>query len=353
MGARICAMCGADNGDYPYNVSVKCYMCGSLCVTRPSADGGEPETFAVRLGGYLPDPKSDAAKATGSLTVDKLPRRVDLRPGCTAVEDQATIGSCTANAAVGALEFHRKRLGLTPSDLSRLFVYFNARQLRGDTENDTGATIAECMAAVMAYGAPDAALWPYDVNRWREKPPQEVYQAAQFNEAVEYARVSPRDGVFNALALGFPVSFGCFLPASAYQSASASGEMAPPTEQQWLTEEKGGHAMLVVGYDLDREIYIVRNSWGAAYGDGGYIYIPFQVMDRGAHAESFWIIGKLEQEAGLRIDRPESSAARGDAAASASAGLSDAVKSLRDEIRGDLEAGVSDLRKGLRDRLKK
>lgn len=35
------------------------------------------------------------------------------------------------------------------------------------------------------------------------------------------------------------------------------------------------HAVQIVGYDLSAEIphYIVRNSWGEDFGDGGYLYI--------------------------------------------------------------------------------
>lgn len=35
------------------------------------------------------------------------------------------------------------------------------------------------------------------------------------------------------------------------------------------------HAVQIVGYDLSAEVphYIVRNSWGMGFGDGGYLYI--------------------------------------------------------------------------------
>jgi hypothetical protein len=35
----------------------------------------------------------------------------------------------------------------------------------------------------------------------------------------------------------------------------------------------GGHAMAVVGYTEDS--FIIRNSWGAHWGDGGHCLFPF------------------------------------------------------------------------------
>lgn len=296
----------------------------------------------VRLGGYLPDVARAAAEVVTDRTVETLPQTVDLRPHCSQVEDQKTIGSCTANAAIGALEYHRKKNGVDPSDLSRLFVYYNTRRLRGDIPNDTGATIAECMAAVLAYGAPRSDLWPYSDkqkdDRWLQEPPKEVYENAILNEAVQYARVSPGAGVLGSVAAGFPISFGIFLPKLAYDVAGRTGTMPELTEQQWQGPQAGGHAMLIVGYDLLRRLYLVRNSWGTRWGEGGYVWIPFSVMDRGAHAESFWVIGRLEQEGGVTLRQPDTASAS---------------DKHRAGLRSEIEGGLSDVRSGLRDRLTK
>lgn len=292
----------------------------------------------VRMGGYRRDlPGPVAAEVVTDRTVETLPQTVDLRAHCTPVEDQKEIGSCTANAAIGALEYHRKKHGVEPSDLSRLFVYYNTRRLRGDVDTDAGATIAESMAAVLAYGAPSADLWPYDTARWRQEPPAEVYENAALNEAVQYARVSPGVGVLGALAAEMPVSFGIFLPTSAYDVAGRTGAV-PELSDADLAAPSGGHAMLLVGYDLLRRLYLVRNSWGEGYGDGGYITIPFSVMDRAAPPEGFWVLGRLEQQGGVTLRKADGPSAR---------------EQIRSDLRGEIEGGLSDMRQGLRDRLTK
>lgn len=56
-------------------------------------------------------------------------RAVDLREWCPSVEDQGTIGSCTANAAVGLVEYFERRSFGKYIDASRLFLYKTTRNL--------------------------------------------------------------------------------------------------------------------------------------------------------------------------------------------------------------------------------
>lgn len=45
-------------------------------------------------------------------------------------------------------------------------------------------------------------------------------------------------------------------------------------------ESMGGHAVVVVGYDDEKEWFIIRNSWGVEVGDNGYFYLPYAVWDK-------------------------------------------------------------------------
>jgi C1A family cysteine protease len=57
----------------------------------------------------------------------KLPPKVDLRPLCSKVEDQGQLGSCTANALAGALEFLERKDKVSFENFSRLFIYYDER----------------------------------------------------------------------------------------------------------------------------------------------------------------------------------------------------------------------------------
>lgn len=299
------------------------------------APGGD---MVVMLGGYQratqPTP---AVEMVTDRTAQNVPPQVDLRPFCTRVEDQGKLGSCTANAVVGAVEVQRKKLNMDPSDLSRLFVYYNTRRLKGTIDTDSGATTPEAIAAFVAYGAPRADLWPYDLDRWKDEPPKEVYEDAARNDALQYACISKGAGVLGALAAGFPVVLGIDLPLLTYQIAGFTGAFPPLSDAAWNTPYVGGHAMLIVGYDLLRKHYVVRNSFGPRWGQDGYALMPFDLVDRGSQDNDLWVIGRLEQEGGATLRQPDTTT-RAD--------------KIRASVRSEAEQNIASARQSLRDRLR-
>ena len=101
----------------------------------------------------------------------RLPPAVDLRAMCSAVENQGPLGSCTANALVGNLEFLEKKAGQAPADLSRLFVYYNERAMEGTVNEDAGAMIRDGVKTLVNQGVCTEMLWPYVIARFAAKPP--------------------------------------------------------------------------------------------------------------------------------------------------------------------------------------
>ena len=66
--------------------------------------------------------------------------------------DQGQIGSCTANALVGALGFLHG--GPAAVIASRLFVYYGERVIEGDVRQDAGAEIRDGVKVLNKLGAP-------------------------------------------------------------------------------------------------------------------------------------------------------------------------------------------------------
>ncbi len=84
-------------------------------------------------------------------------------------------------------------------------------------------------------------------------------------------------GVRRGLASGMPV----LLSMLVFESIAKTGKdglLPMPREGDKLV---GGHAVLAVGYDNRRGVLIVRNSWGAEWGDGGYFYLPYDYVRAG------------------------------------------------------------------------
>ncbi len=53
----------------------------------------------------------------------------------------------------------------------------------------------------------------------------------------------------------------------------------------------GGHAQTVVGWDDDRKLIEVANSWGTSFGDGGFDWIPYEVIEGGDFSDFVAVSG--------------------------------------------------------------
>jgi len=82
-----------------------------------------------------------------------LPGSADLRAWCSPIEDQLTIGSCTAHAGMGMIEYYERRAFGNHIDGSRLFLYKATRNLLNWT-GDTGAFLRSTMEAMAVFGVP-------------------------------------------------------------------------------------------------------------------------------------------------------------------------------------------------------
>lgn len=316
-----------------------CPNCGQAVYTRatsPNAAKGR------RLDGCLAGTESPK-DFTAVPNLGSLPRSIDLRGDCTPVEDQGQIGSCTANAAVGALEFQRRKEGKPAGDLSRLFVYYNSRRMSGQEQQDCGATIAQCMAALLAFGTPAEASWPYDPTLVMTTPAAGVFQEALGNTPREYARVEGLEHVKGALARQHPVVFGISLPQRCFEEAGRTGTMPTPTaEELAAAEQQGGHAMLLVGYDDAARAFLVRNSWGTQWGNQGYFHMSYDTFTQSRAATTSWILGNLEAGGAFRVTRPTP------VATPVQGSVKDMAAKMREELRGglskDLESAFKDVR---------
>src|SRR5690349_21226776 len=93
----------------------------------------------------LPDQRDHIYNAPVSIA---LPASVDLRPHCAPVMDQGQLGSCTANAIAAALEFDQIKQKLPEARPSRLFIYYNERDMEGTIDSDSGAMIRDGIKSV-------------------------------------------------------------------------------------------------------------------------------------------------------------------------------------------------------------
>lgn len=224
-----------------------------------------------------------------------LPDDVDLRKWCSPVEDQEDIGSCTANAGVGLMEYYQRRVFGKHLDLSRLFLYKTTRNLLG-WDGDTGAYLRTTMKAMVMLGVCPEEHLPYNTFDYDEEPEAFHYALAQNFQSVKYFRLDVfgiqgqmlLDQIKWMLAAGLPSMFGF----TVYDSISNDGWIPFPKEGDKVA---GGHAIVAVGYDDQQGngALLIRNSWGTDWGHDGYGWLPYEYVLRGL-ANDFWCMAQAE-----------------------------------------------------------
>jgi C1A family cysteine protease len=239
-----------------------------------------------------------------------LPTSVDLRGWCSPVEDQGSLGSCTAHAGVGIIEYYERKSFGRHIDASRLFLYKVTRNLM-KIKGDTGAYLRTTMGAMVLFGVPPEEYWPYkeDEKEFDKEPPAFCYAFAQSFQTVRYFRHDPPGTraeeilrkVKTYLSKGHPAMFG-FTVYNSVEQAEKTGKIPFPTPKEKI---EGGHAIAVIGYDDKMKIknkyggvettgaLLIRNSWGKGWGEEGYGWLPYEYILKGL-AQDFWSVLKKE-----------------------------------------------------------
>jgi len=287
--------------------------------------------------------KNYSIKLHGSLLA--IPTSVDQRAICSPVENQETLGSCTANmfaALVESNEIKRnsgKKASLaaaatapqvavssvavgtngvitytttitppvpvptpvppTPApaptplkliQVSRLFQYYATRKIEGTVSEDAGATIRDAIKTGAVYGVADEAVWPYDITKFTMNPPAAIWTTAATHKVTSYHSIADGDtqSMKSVLASGFLIGFG-FQVYDFFMSAEMAkkGVLPVPGPSEQL---QGGHAVCLVGYDDSKKAFLVRNSWGTGWGLSGYFWMSYDYVANTALASDFWVV---------------------------------------------------------------
>jgi C1A family cysteine protease len=243
--------------------------------------------------GWIPDlpDQRDYPYTLLAPRIPPLPEKIDLRSLCSPIEDQGILGSCTACALVGNLEFLKLKQALN-LDFSELFLYYNERTIRHTTQTDSGASLRDGIKTLVKTGDCLESLWPYDIHSFKQRPPPEAYTDALNHQIISYYRLHSTQEMKHTLSLGYPFVFGMAVYDS-FESAEVANTGLVPMPQ--MTERLlGGHAVLAVGYDDAPGLYLVRNSWGNLWGDGGYFYLPYPYLTNKFLSGDFWTIRDME-----------------------------------------------------------
>jgi C1A family cysteine protease len=246
-----------------------------------------------------------------SRPVKEIPATVDLKKWCSPIEDQNNLGSCTANAGVGLVEYFECKAFGKHVDASRLFLYKTTRRLMG-LKGDSGAELRTTMAAMVLFGVPPEKYWPYTdkTHDFDKEPDTFCYACAENYKSIQYLRLDHPssskneilDRIKTNLAAGLPSMFGFTVYNSIEQTMDNYGKIPFPCGGEQM---EGGHAIVAVGYNDRMKIkndncgtsttgaLLIRNSWGTGWGNKGYGWLPYDYVLKGL-ATDWWTLLKNE-----------------------------------------------------------
>lgn len=192
-------------------------------------------------------------------------------PEYTPISDQGSLSSCTTNATCDAFEI---LMGVKDKDsvtqLSRLFLYYNARVYIKEVDKDDGSYISHALDSLTTLGICRELTWKYDINKVFAQPSLMAYAEANDNKLSDFYKINKNrlDSIEQAVRSNHPVIFGTTV-SQAFVNSKYNSELpifSLPSVSM------GRHAMIIVGvkYINGTRHFEVRNSWGKSWGYNGH-----------------------------------------------------------------------------------
>ncbi|UJR21067.1 hypothetical protein I4U23_024167 [Adineta vaga] len=231
-----------------------------------------------------------------------LSSRIDLRRWMTPIEHQQDMNTCCANAFAGVCEYLIKLNTGRHFDVSRLFIYYNAQIMEQRTIHvqDSGSEPKDVALGIRKYGVCDERTWPYEHRLLNQEPSSRAYDEASKYTVILLKIPFGIEPILRCLHNRLPIVISIKMVQDAGRDVQDNGGvLSIPARDNTFIGRTVSHAVLIVGYDLKRQVFLVRNSWGDGWGYDGYFRIPFDYLkdSRLTHStdvyEGLWTIQKI------------------------------------------------------------
>jgi C1A family cysteine protease len=244
-----------------------------------------------------------------------LPSKVDLRENTGYIENQERTNSCAGNAIASAAECMLQSKNRF-TNLSRMFIYYNAREpiakLFSKPIEDVGSNIRFAIGETTKLGIATEDIWPFVVSRVNEKPTAEAYADGALRKTKRYESLGqsmpssvPQRFIREAkvaLAAGYPIIFGMDITSNFYGINSDDPNQYRDIARRGTADYAGGHALAIVGYDDEKECFLIENSWGTGWGQDGYCQLKYNVVTQNMGPYGAFVLREFD---GVRYDIPE------------------------------------------------
>jgi C1A family cysteine protease len=253
------------------------------------AINADMEQFVGYFGGEAQ--VADDAAPGDEDTLATLPNMVDRRSAQSNVKNQGGRGSCVAHASCGCLEAFPQ----IPDDLSEQYLHYKFNEFMGRRHDANQGLKTTNAAGYLAR--PDGRIceeadWPYmtqgAINRAVRDgvygPPADAINNQDYG-IISYKIITDKgttgDSIKNTRYLealvyqGYNVVIGTWV---SWDDKDNNGILDPVLDSNGNPVGRGGHAMVVVGYNRANQYFIVKNSWGPGWGHSGYALLHYNLI---------------------------------------------------------------------------
>jgi len=209
-----------------------------------------------------------------------VPIEYDISKYLPEVRSQGKQGSCVAWAAGYYLksfqenyEDEQNEINSFDNEMSPAYIYNQIKV----TDCSGGSVIQHALDTIVSQGIVDWELMLYNENECDTQPDKAQKDLAESNKIENYFYLDPEmvfDQTKAALLMNQPVVIAVTIDRSYFGARDENGEFI----YRKFKSGDGGHAMLVVGYDDERNAFKVVNSWGKAWGNEGFVWIDYKAF---------------------------------------------------------------------------
>ena len=236
-----------------------------------------------------------------------LPGEVRLDDKILSIRDQFIFPTCVGKTGASIVS-----AGLR-EELSSIYLYAKCKKLDGIPHLDGTYPRTACQVLVDHGICTDKTL-PYSMMSNPMPTLKTIHHAeAASRKVTRYARANGIADIRQALANGH-LLMGCLMIGDNFINCNDNTVIGTPTGNLY-----GYHAITVCGFSDTRQALRIANSWGKWWGDGGFAWLSYNVLNQPMHWPEAWVIEVVREE-----PKPKEE-------------ISDAEKSYPDRIFRDLK----------------
>ncbi len=262
------------------------------------------EQFTTGL--LLDKEKYEKVEMTAPLTtrsLDNLPASHSLKSYCPTPLSQGSQPSCVGWASgYGARTISNAIKNKWANNIAKInentyspaFVY-NIIKGKDDINCKNGSYVSDAMMLMKQYGILKLNEFSYNQLSCTTLPSDNLFLGAALNKIANFERLANWDNPSN-LALKVKKAISNNNPVVIGMQISSSFHYTKGTWSGVQTGNVGGHAMVVVGYDDDKDggAFEIMNSWGSTWGNSGFIWVKYNSFETYVKT-AYVMVDQLEQ----------------------------------------------------------